>query len=257
MGAVKELMGEMGAKGVVPIDAAMLRRMRKLAGPIKTVTVEVKVRGQKGRERGLPADEARRLAEDGRLLPSDRDSLEWSMRVCGVARVNRCPDCGGDSITYLVEACMIDGKLVVNNADEPEGPTFRPLSRCEDCEAIVPVVPPAWTRRHRHDALAAFNGPGLRDALAALHRAAVEAGVSGEAVEQAARRLRGSEVEPHDPLVGYRQRTAERDKRLDALEKRCRWGDSAPGLGIDAMKAREQWQRVMNEQGADEIANGL
>lgn len=257
MGAVKELMMEMGNAGTIPADAAMLRRLRKVAGPVRTVAVDGEVRGQRFRERGIPADEARRLAADERIDAADRESIRWSMEVCGITPAGFCPKCGGDCITHLVDAEMIDGRLVVSNADEPEGPMFRPVARCEDCDALVTVRPPAWTAKHRHDALAAFNGPGLRDALAALHRAAVEAGVNGAAVEQAARRLRGCEVEPHDPLVGYRERTAERMKKLDALETRCQWGDSTAGIGGDSRRAREQWQRIMDEQGADEVANGL
>lgn len=257
MGAVKELMMDMGAKGVVPVDAAMLRRLRKVAGPVRTVAVEVEVRGARGRERGIPADEARRLAADERLDATDRESLRWSMEVCGVAPAGCCPRCGGDSITYMVDASFIGGHLTIDNADEPEGPMFRPISRCEDCDRTVPAAAPAWTQKHRHDALAAFCGPRLRDALAALYRAAVEAGVSGEAVDEAARRLRGVEVEPHDHLAGYRERTAARMKMLDALDRRCRWGDATAGIAGDSRRAREQWKRIMDEQGADEVANGL
>ena len=255
MGAMKELIGEVGAAGCVPVDAEMLTRWRKATGSkITTKRVTVEVRGMEVVQRSLPADEARRLATDERLDAADRDHLRWIMEVAGVTRAGCCPRCGGDSITYMVEASMIDRRLVVNNADEPEGPEFPRAARCEDCDSVVRVVPPAWTRAHRHDALAAFNGPALRDALAALHRAAVEAGVGGAVVEQAARRLRGCEVEPHDPLVGYRQRTDERMRKLDALEKRCHWGEPAT---TDTLRAREQWQRIMDEQGADEVANGL
>lgn len=255
MGAVKELMMEMGNAGTIPADAAMLRRLRKVAGPVKTVAVTVEVRGQRHRERGIPADEARRLAADERIDAADRESIRWSMEVCGITPAGCCPRCGGDEITYTVEACLMDGRLVIHDADEPEGPAFRPMARCEDCDCTVPVAAPAWTPRHRHAALAAFNGPGLRDALAALYRAAVEAGVSGAAVEQAARRLRGCEVEPHDHLAGYKERTAARMKMLDTLEKRCQWG--ADCVDYDGRRAREQWQRLMDEQGADEVANGL
>lgn len=256
MGAVKEMIGEVGAAGCVPVDATMLARWRKATGTtIKTRMVTVEVRGMTHKERSLPADEARRLAADERLDAADRDHLLWIMEVAGVTRAGCCPRCGGDSITYTVEAQMVDRRIVVNNADEPEGPTFQRSARCEDCDSVVRVVPPSWTRAHRHDALAAFNGPALRDALAALHRAAVEAGVSGHAVEQAARRLRGCEVEPHDHLAGYKERTAARMKMLDTLEKRCQWG--ADCVDYDGRRAREQWKRIMDEQGADEVANGL
>lgn len=255
MGAVKELMMEMGAAGTIPADAAMLRRLRKAAGPVRTVAVVGEVRGQRFRERGIPADEARRLAADERVAAADRESIRWSMEVCGITPAGCCPRCGGSDVVYTVEASFVDGRLAVHDADEPEGPAFRPMAKCEDCDCTVPVAAPAWTMRHRHDALAAFNGPRLRDALAALYRVAVEGGVEGGVVSAAARLLRGCEVEPHDPLVEYRERTAVRMKMLDVLDKRCRWG--ADCVDCDGRRAREQWQRIMDEQGADEVANGL
>lgn len=256
MGAVKEMIGEVGSRGCIPVDAAQVRKWSKQTGTkIVTELVTVEVRGRTVTERGLPADAACRLAEDARLDAADREWLVWMLEVAGLPLAGHCPRCGRNDLTYTVEAQMIDGRLVVLNADEPEGPTFQPVARCEDCDATVPVVPPVWTARHRHDALAAFNGPGLRDALANLHRAAVEAGVSGGAVERAATMLRGCEVEPHDNLAGYRERTAERMKTLDALERRCQWGVDCPGP--EAARAREQWNRVMTAQGADEVRNGL
>lgn len=260
MGAVKEMIGEMGAAGCVPVDAKMLRRWRAATGAeITTTTVTVDVRGQSVTECGIPATEAFRLAADGRLAESDRRELRWLMEVAGLTPAGCCPRCGETNVTYKVEAQVLsDGRLVVHDADEPEGPAASIVGRCEECGYIgTGIKMPTWTPAHRHAALAAFNGPALRDALAVLYRAAVEAGASGHAVEQAARRLRGCEVEPHDPLAGYRERTDERMKRLDALEKRCHWGDAVAGLGRDAMKAREQWKRLMDEQGADEVANGL
>jgi hypothetical protein len=256
MGAVKEMIGELGAAGFVPVDAAMLTRWQRATGTkIKTERVTVEVRGRTVAERGLPAAEARRLAADERLDASDREHLAWIMRVAGVSQAGCCPRCGSDNVTYAVEVQMIDGRAVVCNADEPEGPAFPAVARCEECDEMVPVAAPVWTAKHRHDALAAFNGPRLRNALAALHRAAVEAGVSGQAVEEAARRLRGCEVEPADPLAGYKQRAAERFKRLDALEAKCAWGCDCPTTA--QREARERWRKLMDEQGADEVANGL
>jgi hypothetical protein len=256
MGAVKEMIGELGAAGFVPVDAAMLTRWQRATGTkIKTERVTVEVRGRTVAERGLPAAEARRLAADARLAPEDREHLAWIMRVAGVTAAGCCPRCGSDNVTWAVEATMMDGRLVVRDADEPEGPAFPAVARCEECDEMVPVAAPVWTAKHRHDALAAFNGPRLRNALAALHRAAVEAGVSGQAVEEAARRLRGCEVEPADPLAGYKQRAAERFKRLDALEAKCAWGCDCPTTA--QREARERWRKLMDEQGADEVANGL
>lgn len=257
MGAVKEMMMEMGNAGAIPADAAMLRRMRKAAGPVRTVAVEVEVRGQRHRERGIPAEEARRLAADERVAAADRESLRWSMEVCGITPAGCCPKCGETNVTYMVPAQVwADGRLVVHGADEPEGPQPGPVAECEDCGYRGNgITLPAWTQANRHAALAAFNGPALRNALATLYRAAVEAGVSGPAVEEAARRLRGVEVEPHDHLAGYRERTAERMKRLDALDSRCQWGADFPSA--DADRARAQWKRIMDAQGADEVRHGL
>jgi hypothetical protein len=259
MGCVKELIGELGARGYVAVDAADLRRWRKVTGePLRTVSVRVEVRGSAAVERCLPAETVRRLADDPRLESGDRGQLRWLMRVAGIRpnpRPGCCPECGDDNVSFRVEAQLIGNRLVVNNADEPEGPTFEPLARCEECGATVEVEFPAWTPQHRHDALAAYNGPALRDALAALHRLAVEAGVTGVAVGLAAERLRGCEVEPVDPLAGYKQRTAERMKRLDAMEGKCAWGELVPT--VEQERCRAKWTALMDEQGADEVANGL
>jgi hypothetical protein len=85
MGAVKEMIGELGAAGYVPVDGEMMRRWQRATGTkIVTNRVTVEVRGSKVVERGLPASEARRLAADERLPEADRENLRWLMEVAGL-----------------------------------------------------------------------------------------------------------------------------------------------------------------------------
>lgn len=193
MGAVKEMMMDAGQQGFVVTEAADVARWAAATGsPVQTKAITVEVRGRKVECLGLPAAEARRLWKDERLADEDRDAIYWGMAVGGIDPTpGCCPTCGGDNVTFLVDANFWDGRLTVVNADEPEGPNYRHGAFCEDCEMAVDATPPEWTYAMRDDALAAYAAPKLRDALIALHRAATEANVTAPAVDAAAATLRG------------------------------------------------------------------
>lgn len=145
--------------------------------------------GKTHSEECITIESARRLVAEGIANDEIKDFMEhfgW----LAPATPGHCPRCGTDNVTFGARVTFMFGHLVVMNADEPEGPSYFRGAYCEECAVEVDAAPPEWTYAMRDDALAAGAAPGLRDALVALHGAAVAAGLSDPAVDAAAATLR-------------------------------------------------------------------
>lgn len=193
MGAMKRWYEDCACRGIVPVSEECVDGLHCLRDDEGMPWIEVIDGGEDGPTISMAT--ARRLIAVGAADQEITQFVECFGGMCPAAP-GCCPICGGDSVTFLVEASFWDGRLSIQNAGEPEGPTYRGVARCEDCETAVDATPPEWTRAMRDDAETAYAAPKLRDALAALHRAATEAGVTGPAVGAAAATLRsiGCEV---------------------------------------------------------------
>lgn len=193
MGAVKEMvmgLGEVGRVMADPVAVAAWERATDTKVEVSEATVDV--RGKPVTVPTITAAEARRLLADKKLSTAQADDLRFLMEVAGIdPNPGHCPRCGSDNVTFMVDATFVCGRFHVVNADEPEGPTVHGNAFCEECADVCDATFPEWTLPMRDDALAAYAAADLRVALAALHKAAVAAGLSDPAVDAAAAQLSG------------------------------------------------------------------
>lgn len=194
MGAVKAMMMDLGAIGHLPVSSDEVAAWATATGGRTVATRTLPVEGHDGQTvmvLTIAAAEARRLAGDSRLDEETRGNLVWRMEVGGIdPHPGHCPICGGDNVTFTAEV-QIDksGRLVVVNADEPDGPNVARTAHCEDCDRTVPVTFPDWGREHQRMAIEQYHARETTAALSALYRQAIRAGLTGPAVEEAAARL--------------------------------------------------------------------
>ena len=194
MGAVKEMIMGLGEINRVMADPVAVAGWERATGTTVTVAeATVEVRGKPVTVPTISATEARRLLADKRLSAGQRDDLLTLVEAAGIdPHPGCCPICGDDNVTFAVRASFSPFKrLTIINNDEPEGPCYLAGAYCEECEMAVLATPPEWTTELQYDAMASNVGHELRDALVALHRAAVDAGLTGPAVEAAAKALSG------------------------------------------------------------------